>query len=67
MTISPYKNSQIINQIGAELEKKYGISYLFSDFKKENGYLESIQNSKQYQLYRQNYCGCHFSQTLNKN
>lgn len=67
LTISPYKNSQIINQIGAELEKKYGISYLFSDFKKENGYLESIQNSKQYQLYRQNYCGCHFSQTLNKN
>lgn len=61
LTISPYKNSQILNQIGAELERKYSILYLFSDFKKENGYLESIQNSKQYHLYRQDYCGCHYS------
>jgi len=61
LTISPYKNSQIINQIGAKLEQEYHISYLFSDFKKENGYLESISNSKKYNLYRQDYCGCHFS------
>jgi len=62
LTISPYKNSQIINQIGKNLEEEFGVSYLYSDFKKENGYLESIQHSKEYQLYRQDYCGCHFSQ-----
>ncbi|MCI8575452.1 MAG: epoxyqueuosine reductase QueH [Bacilli bacterium] len=61
LTISPYKNSQIINQIGKVLEDKYGVAYLYSDFKKENGYLESIQNSKEYGLYRQDYCGCLFS------
>ena len=61
LTISPYKNSQVINQIGQKLEKELGISYLYSDFKKENGYLDSILNSKTYQLYRQDYCGCLFS------
>lgn len=64
LTISPYKNSQIINQIGSLLEEKYQISYLYSDFKKENGYLESIKNSKEYHLYRQDYCGCLFSKNL---
>ncbi len=62
LTISPYKNSQVINKIGEQLQKQYGASYLFSDFKKENGYLESIMNSKKYELYRQDYCGCHYSQ-----
>lgn len=61
LTISPYKNSQVINKIGEVLQNGYGVTYLFSDFKKENGYLESIENSKKYELYRQNYCGCHFS------
>lgn len=61
LTISPYKNSQVMNQIGSVLEEKYGVKYLYSDFKKENGYLESIQNSKEYNLYRQDYCGCLFS------
>lgn len=65
LTISPYKNSQVINKIGKDLESQYQISYLYSDFKKENGYLESIQNSKKYKLYRQDYCGCHYSHVPN--
>lgn len=65
LTISPHKNEQIINQIGENLQNKYGVKYLFSDFKKKNGYLNSIKLSKEYNLYRQNYCGCEFS--LNNN
>ncbi len=61
LTISPYKNSQVINKIGSALEAQFASSYLYSDFKKENGYLESIHFSKEYDLYRQDYCGCHFS------
>lgn len=61
LTISPYKNSQVINKIGKVLESQTGVLYLYSDFKKENGYLESIRFSKEYQLYRQDYCGCHYS------
>lgn len=64
LTISPYKNSQVINQIGKDVSLEVGVSYLFSDFKKENGYLESIQSSQKYRLYRQNYCGCHYSKLL---
>ena len=64
LTISPYKNSQVINQVGRVLEEKYGVAYLYSDFKKENGYLESIQNSKEFHLYRQDYCGCLFSKRM---
>lgn len=61
LTVSPYKDSQILNEIGAFLEKKYNIKYLYSDFKKKNGYKRSIELSKKYDLYRQNYCGCEFS------
>ncbi len=61
LTVSPYKNSKIINEIGINLEKEYNIKYLISDFKKNNGYLTSIKLSKDYELYRQNYCGCLFS------
>ena len=61
LTISPLKNSKIINEIGLELEKKYGNKYLLSDFKKKEGYKKSIQLSKEYSLYRQNFCGCIFS------
>ncbi len=61
LSISPYKNSAWINEIGKELEQKYGVSYLFSDFKKKGGYQRSLELSKQYQLYRQDYCGCVFS------
>lgn len=61
LSISPYKNAQWLNEIGAELEKEYGVKYLHSDFKKKNGYKRSIELSNQYGLYRQDYCGCVFS------
>lgn len=61
LTVSPYKNSQVLNQIGEKLEEKYDIKYLYSDFKKDNGYKRSIELSKEYNLYRQNYCGCVYS------
>ena len=60
LTVSPYKNSYIINEIGAMLEKNFGVKYLYSDFKKKEGYKKSIELSKKYNLYRQNYCGCLF-------
>ena len=61
LTVSPYKNSQVLNEIGANVAKQYGVKYLFSDFKKQNGYLHSIELSHKYNLYRQNYCGCIYS------
>lgn len=61
LSISPYKNAEWLNTIGDELAEKYGIDYLFSDFKKKNGYKRSIELSKEYGLYRQDYCGCVFS------
>ena len=60
LTISPLKNAQLLNSIGAELGEKYGIPWLYSDFKKREGYKRSIILSKEYDLYRQNYCGCVF-------
>ncbi len=61
LSISPHKNDKWINKIGYQLEKKYNIKYLYSNFKKENGYKHSIEMSKEYHLYRQDYCGCVFS------
>lgn len=61
LSISPHKNAQALNQIGAELGEKYGVNYLFSDFKKRNGYKRSCELSEIYSLYRQNYCGCAYS------
>ena len=61
LTVSPYKHSDVLNKIGLNLEKKYDIKYLVSDFKKRNGYKRSIELSKQYNLYRQDYCGCIYS------
>lgn len=61
LSISPYKNSEWINKIGYELEKKYNMPYLYSNFKKEEGYKDSIKLSLQYGLYRQDYCGCKYS------
>lgn len=61
LSISPLKNAEKLNQIGEVLSKEYGVPYLFSDFKKRNGYQRSIVLSREYQLYRQNYCGCVFS------
>ena len=61
LTVSPHKNASLINEIGLSLAEKYGVQWLPADFKKRGGYLASIQLSKQYGLYRQNYCGCKFS------
>lgn len=61
LTVSPHKNAEIINKIGENLQEKHNIKFLYSDFKKENGYLNSIKLSKEYNLYRQEYCGCRFS------
>ena len=61
LTVSPYKNSDLINQIGESLSSKYQVDWLYSDFKKNNGYKNSIELSKKYNLYRQNYCGCIYS------
>ncbi|MBR2304785.1 MAG: epoxyqueuosine reductase QueH [Ruminococcus sp.] len=61
LTLSPLKNSQIINRIAEEVSQKYGVKNLPSDFKKREGYKRSIELSREYGLYRQNYCGCEFS------
>lgn len=61
LSVSPYKNAAKLNAIGRELSEKYGVKYLYSDFKKKNGYRRSIELSAQYGLYRQNYCGCIYS------
>ena len=61
LTISPLKNAEKINTIGKTLEEKYGVSFLPSDFKKRDGYKNSIALSRKYDLYRQNFCGCIFS------
>ena len=61
LSISPLKNADKINEIGLDLEKKYGVKHLPSDFKKKDGYQRSIVLSKEHGLYRQDYCGCVFS------
>lgn len=58
LSISPHKNAQKLNEIGADLESLYHVKYLYADFKKKNGYKRSIELSNQYGLYRQDYCGC---------
>lgn len=61
LTISPQKDSAVLNEIGKEVSDLYGIPYLYSDFKKRGGYKRSIELSAEYGLYRQNFCGCVFS------
>ncbi len=61
LSLSPHKNAQVLNETGLRLEKEYGVKYLVSDFKKKGGYQKSIQYSREYNLYRQDYCGCIFS------
>lgn len=61
LSISPHKNAAKLNEIGERLSSKYGTLYLGSDFKKKNGYKRSIELSREYQLYRQDYCGCIYS------
>lgn len=67
LSISPYKNSKKLAEVSLKLESEYGIKWLPSDFKKKNGYKRSIELSKEYNLYRQNYCGCIFSKMQSEN
>lgn len=65
LSVSPYKNSKVLNEIGSVLEDMYDVKWLYSDFKKKDGYKKSIESSKKYNLYRQDYCGCIYSK-INK-
>lgn len=67
LSISPLKNAQKINEIGAALGEQYGVRWLPSDFKKREGYKRSIELSREYRLYRQNYCGCIYSKPSKEN
>ena len=67
LTVSPYKLSKVINEIGYNLQSIYSVKYLPSDFKKNNGYKKSIELSNKYNLYRQNYCGCKYSRKSDMN
>ncbi|MBH1940351.1 epoxyqueuosine reductase QueH [Mobilitalea sibirica] len=66
LSISPHKNAEKLNEIGKKVAAEYGVEYLPSDFKKKNGYKRSIELSKDYGLYRQDYCGCIYSQRQQK-
>ena len=61
LSISPYKDSIAISQIGNDLSGKYSVKFLDKDFKKQDGYKKSVELSKELKLYRQDYCGCEFS------
>ncbi|MCC8015834.1 MAG: epoxyqueuosine reductase QueH [Clostridiales bacterium] len=65
LSISPLKDSRLINRIGYEAAEKFGVLWLPSDFKKKEGYKRSVQLSREYGLYRQNFCGCDFSKADN--
>lgn len=67
LSISPLKDAEKLNDIGKMLSDEYGVAYLYSDFKKKNGYKRSIELSREYNLYRQNFCGCMFSKRDSKN
>lgn len=64
LTISPHKDARVINEIGVEISQNYNLNYLESDFKKKDGFKRSLELSKMFGLYRQNYCGCRFSKKL---
>ena len=61
LSVSPHKNADNVNRAGEAAGRQYGVKYLYADFKKKNGYLRSLQLSAEYELYRQNYCGCLYS------
>lgn len=61
LSISPYKDSDLLNEIGNKMEKEFGVKYFYSNFKKNEGYKRSIVLSKELGLYRQHYCGCRYS------
>ena len=58
LSVSPHKNAENVNRAGEEAARRFGVKYLYADFKKRNGYLRSLQLSAEYGLYRQDYCGC---------
>ncbi|MCX6565860.1 MAG: epoxyqueuosine reductase QueH [Candidatus Aminicenantes bacterium] len=64
MSVSPWKDSRLMNRIGSRLARKYGLRFLEADFKKKDGFRKSVAISRRLGLYRQNYCGCRFSQRL---
>lgn len=64
LTVSPHKNSIVINSIGKEIEKVQEVPFIDGNLKKQDGYKKSIDLSRQYNLYRQNYCGCQFSKRM---
>ena len=64
LSISPLKNAALLNKIGEELSESYGVAYLPSDFKKKNGYKRPIELSREYDLYRQSFCGCVYSKNI---
>jgi len=64
LSVSPHKNAKLLNDIGCKIANDHGIDYLKADFKKKDGFKRSIELSKQYDLYRQNYCGCKMSNRL---
>jgi len=66
LSVSPHKNYEVICQVGCEIENELGIKFLAGNYKKQDGYKRSIELSKEYQLYRQNYCGCSFSNWNNE-
>lgn len=66
LTISPHKNAGLINSIGERLRERYGVPFLPSDFKKREGYKRSTELCREYDIYRQNYCGCNYSMWFEK-
>ncbi|MCR4610499.1 MAG: epoxyqueuosine reductase QueH [Lachnospiraceae bacterium] len=67
LSISPHKNAQLLNELGEEIGSKAGVKYLYSDFKKRGGFVRSAEISKEYNMYRQDYCGCVYSYNERKN
>ena len=65
LSVSPHKNAPLLNKIGEELSREYSVDFLYADFKKKEGYKRSIELSKEYEIYRQDYCGCRFSKEVN--
>ncbi len=63
LTVSPHKDAALINRLGAEVGKEFGVEYLATDLKKQDGFKRSIQLTKQYGIYRQDYCGCEYSRS----
>ncbi len=61
LSISPHKDAELLNRLGEEIGREYGVKYLYSDFKKRNGFKRSTELSEEYGMYRQNYCGCVYS------